>query len=80
MLTAKEQNNDKIKLSDLEKQNTLFEKYNTESDISLNITLDEYQTIIYRYLRIKLLKYGDIEGKNFYQNNVVDAISLDEFI
>lgn len=39
--------NDKIKLGYLhEKQKTLFEKYNTESDMSLNITWDEYKTII----------------------------------
>ena len=68
LLMTKEQKSDKIKLSDLfEKQKTLFEKYNTESDMSLNINWDEYKAIIYRLLKIKLLKYGDEEEKNFCQ-------------
>ena len=78
---TKEQKSDKIKLSDLfEKQKTLFEKYNTESDMNLNINWDEYKANIYRLLKIKLLKYGDVEEKNFCQNNVVATISPDEFI
>ena len=48
--------------------------------MSLNITWDEYKTIIWRLLRIKLLKYRDVKEKYFCQNNVVATISPDEFI
>ena len=40
--------------------------------MSLNITWDEYKTIIWRLLRIKLLKYRDVKEKYFCQDLIDD--------
>ena len=76
----KDQNNNKIRLGDLyERKDIFMKKYNENSELSLEMTWEEYKKIIYNLLRIKLLNYGDIQKSNFIENNIVIRFYVDEF-
>ena len=76
----KDQNNNKIRLGDLyERKDNFMKKYNENSELSLEMTWEEYKKIIYNLLRIKLLNYGDIQKSNFIENNIVIRFYVDEF-
>ena len=54
----KDQNNNKIRLGDLyERKDIFMKKYNENSELSLEMTWEEYKKIIYNLLRIKLWRF-----------------------
>ena len=77
----KDNNSNKIKIGDLyDKKDIFLQKYNENSDIDLTITWEEFKSVIYNLMRIKLLSYYEMPKNNFIDNYVIIKFYTDEFI
>jgi Cdc6-like AAA superfamily ATPase len=77
----KDNNSNKIKIGDLyDKKDIFLQKYNESSEIDLTITWEEFKSVIYNLMRIKLLCYYEMPKNNFIDNYVVIKFYTDEFI
>lgn len=77
----KDNNSNKIKIGDLyDKKDIFLKKYNENSDIDLKISWEEFKSVIYNLMRIKLLSFYEMPKNNFIDNYVVIKFYTDEFI
>jgi len=77
----KDNNSNKIKIGDLyDKKDIFLKKYNENSDIDLTISWEEFKSVIYNLMRIKLLSFYEMPKNNFIDNYVVIKFYTDEFI
>ena len=77
----KDNNSNKIKIGDLyDKKDIFLQKYNENSDIDLTITWEEFKSVIYNLMRIKLLSFYEMPKNNFIDNYVIIKFYTDEFI
>ena len=77
----KDNNSNKIKIGDLyDKKDIFLKKYNENSDIDLTISWEEFKSVIYNLLRIKLLSFYEMPKSNFIDNYVIIKFYTDEFI
>ena len=88
----KDINENKIKVGDLfESKNIFFQKYNENIDIKeekiirknknkLNLSWEEFETVIYNMIRIKILNFLEKPKNNFMENFIIIKFYADEFI
>ena len=82
MLTKiKDNNSNKIKISELyDKKDIFIKKYNENNEhFNLSITWEEFKNSIYNLMRIKLLNFYEMPKNNFIDNYVIIKFYTDEF-
>jgi Cdc6-like AAA superfamily ATPase len=78
----KDNNSNKIKVTDLyDKIDIFLKKYNERNDnFTLAISWEEFKNSIYNLMRIKLISFYEMPKNNFIENFVIIKFYTDEFI